>query len=822
VDVDVEIVGLGTVEIAASRVSVVQFSGVEATLAGVTVVADGGRGVRVDGGTVDLTNVTITGNATIRTPFDGAGLGVFGGAVVTVRDSEIVGNAVAARSFNPTVAGHGGQVFVSGSDVVIERSRLADGEAVRGAGLYADGASTVRLVDSVLEDLDADRAGGCVWVGAGVTLTVTRSTLRRCVAGSEGGGAIRWDGDRGRGTLTIEETSFSGSRASSGGAVSVAGGGRVVVRDTTFRDDRATGGSGGALRLADVADADLSGVNVCRAQATGVGGAVAVESGTALSVRRSAFVGSQAGTGGGGAIGCSGGSIDVRFSHLLDSVSSGSGAAVRAPGCAAVLDSSLVAWSGAGVAVVADAGAGLTWVATHANAGGDVGGGARLGTGSVSGDPLLLRYTRDGDCGNDDLRTRPGSPLVDAGDPATTDPDGSRADIGPFGTDGPGALGEDRDADRVVGAYDCDDRNATVFPGAAEICDGLDNDCDGVVDGPVPVAAPTWFADDDGDDFGRAGTEVVACVAPARHTDGAGDCDDADPDVNPDADERCNGVDDDCDRAVDGADSVDLLVWYADADEDGRGATSPSIAACEPPGPGFVLTPGDCGDDDPTVGPGQPEACDALDRDCDGDPFGPAATDAVPWFPDTDGDGWGDAGASPVVACAPPEGFGAAGDCDDGDAAVRPLAPETCDGPDANCDGFSGPTDNDGDGFPACEDCDDGDDRRFPGAPEVWYDGEVRDCASASDFDQDRDGADATAYGGTDCDDTDASIGPEAPDAPDDGIDQDCDGADDDPPIVRGFCTGCDGAGAVGAAPAWLAVVLMGAARRRRAVPRPR
>jgi hypothetical protein len=86
--------------------------------------------------------------------------------------------------------------------------------------------------------------------------------------------------------------------------------------------------------------------------------------------------------------------------------------------------------------------------------------------------------------------------------------------------------------------------------------------------------------------------------------------------------------------------------------------------------------------------------------------------------------------------------------------------------------------DMDGVGYP--EDCDDDDAAVFPGAVEVWYDGVDQDCDGASDYDADRDGADATAYGGDDCDDTSAEVFPGADEVLGDGIDQDCDGLGDD------------------------------------------
>jgi hypothetical protein len=235
-------------------------------------------------------------------------------------------------------------------------------------------------------------------------------------------------------------------------------------------------------------------------------------------------------------------------------------------------------------------------------------------------------------------------------------------------------------AGHVADDTDCDDALATVFPGAAELCDGLDNDCDGAVDEDVVMA--TFYRDGDGDGAGDPAATATGCAAPAGYVLAAGDCDDGDPARHPAASEACDGLDNDCDGAAD--DGVALATYYPDRDGDGAGDPAAAVEACTPPA-GHVGAAGDCDDTRATVFPGAAELCDGLDNDCDGaaDEDGGAAV----FYRDGDGDAFGDPGQA-VTACVAPPGYVAAeGDCDDGNAEVFPGEHEVCDGLDNDCDG---------------------------------------------------------------------------------------------------------------------------------------
>jgi len=230
---------------------------------------------------------------------------------------------------------------------------------------------------------------------------------------------------------------------------------------------------------------------------------------------------------------------------------------------------------------------------------------------------------------------------------------------------------------------DCDDTLDAVHPDADEVCDDLDNNCDGDVDEPSAIDAGTWYADTDGDGFGDATDSEVACDEPVGRVDDNTDCDDSDKFVNPDADEVCDDVDNNCDGVTDD-DAIDRTTWYDDGDGDGYGNSARTLEQCDQPS-GYVDVAGDCDDSDGDANPGADEYCDGHDDDCDGDTDEDDAVDATTWYQDSDGDGYG--GTTSTVACDQPSGYESAdGDCDDSDDEINPDADEVCDGTDNDCD----------------------------------------------------------------------------------------------------------------------------------------
>jgi hypothetical protein len=384
--------------------------------------------------------------------------------------------------------------------------------------------------------------------------------------------------------------------------------------------------------------------------------------------------------------------------------------------------------------------------------------------------------TADNDCDDAVATTFPGAPELCNGvdddcDGSTDDGlDGDGDGFTPCGPDGSPFTAADND---------CDDAVATTFPGAPELCNAVDDDCDGVVDDgfdgdgdSVTTCGPDGLAGTPDDDCADAIASVnpgaaelcdgwdtdcagglgdatsgeadeldadldgfFACLsAPVFNPAfGYGDCDDASAAAYPGASEIADdGVDQDCNGA-------DTVACWVDADEDGWGVPTPVLDGdgdcTDDLGQSAVST--DCDDTDPTIYPTAPEACDAVDSDCD------TPLDLVDEFDDTDGDGEPDC----IDEDDDDDGFVDDEDCGPLDEAVYPGAVEVCDSVDSDCDDdlVDDFDDTDGDGVPDCVE---------------------------SDADDDGDPA------ATDCDDTDATVYSGAPEVPDDGIDQDCDGFD--------------------------------------------
>ncbi|MEN9333821.1 MAG: hypothetical protein RLY35_1001, partial [Bacteroidota bacterium] len=256
---------------------------------------------------------------------------------------------------------------------------------------------------------------------------------------------------------------------------------------------------------------------------------------------------------------------------------------------------------------------------------------------------------------------------------------------------------------------DCDDNNATVNTAMTEVCNQLDDNCDGQIDEGVQN---TYYADNDGDGFGDLNNTTTACVQPIGFvtnwedcddnaltyldTDGDGfgtgapiscgalvntDCDDINSAVNPNAIEVCNGIDDNCSGTTD---EGLLISFFEDADADGFGNPAVMIDACTQPS-GFVQNNTDCNDALNTANPSGTEVCNGIDDDCD------TQVDEgvlITYYADADGDGYGNPLDS-TLACLDVDGYVLDNtDCNDDNSTAFPDAQEINDEIDNDCDGL--------------------------------------------------------------------------------------------------------------------------------------
>ncbi len=161
----------------------------------------------------------------------------------------------------------------------------------------------------------------------------------------------------------------------------------------------------------------------------------------------------------------------------------------------------------------------------------------------------------------------------------------------------------------VVNDDDCNDDDADIDPYAAELCDGVDQNCNGQID----ESCTSYYYDSDGDGYGDPNNTTSGMTQPDGYVTNSEDCDDLDATVNPAAVELCDGIDQDCDGQADEG----CISYYLDADGDGYGDSGAAVTAATPPA-GYVSNGDDCDDANADINPAAAETCDGLDNNCDG------------------------------------------------------------------------------------------------------------------------------------------------------------------------------------------------------------
>lgn len=325
---------------------------------------------------------------------------------------------------------------------------------------------------------------------------------------------------------------------------------------------------------------------------------------------------------------------------------------------------------------------------------------------------------------------------------------------------------DDGDGDGFSEAQgDCNDSSSTTYSTASELCNGIDDNCDGTVDEPA-----TYYADADGDGYGNVSVSSVACDVPAGYVTNSTDCNDASNLASPGiATETCDdGLDNNCNGTVD-----DPSTYYSDSDGDGYGNASAATSSCTQPS-GTVLNNTDCDDATSSRNPGMTEVCDSLDNNCDG-----SVDEGVTtlYYRDYDSDSYG-TGLVNIYACSAPSGYvSRSGDCKDAIAAINPDAAETCNSVDENCNQFI-------------------DDMESSSSSTITFyqDQDIDGYGNSSVSKYICDNATAKSKAVSllyiaadgDCNDTTNTINPAASEVCADGVDSDCDGSDN--PVSSTIC----------------------------------
>jgi hypothetical protein len=279
----------------------------------------------------------------------------------------------------------------------------------------------------------------------------------------------------------------------------------------------------------------------------------------------------------------------------------------------------------------------------------------------------------------------------------------------------------DNDGDGIFGCDgDCNDGNGQVYPGATETCaTGFDDDCDGDDNTPDAAGCSIYFKDEDSDSFGTDDSQC-RCYPEAPYTaTNAYDCDDTNNAIHPEALEDCATplIDENCDGSLTMVGALNCELFYKDGDQDGFGVAE-SQCGCEPDGIYTADNVLDCNDGNENVNPDTDEDCATLgvDDDCDGTDNNMNALGCSDWFEDKDSDGFGIGAA--VCICQPQSVYTSPNgdDCDDTNQGVFPGQVEKCSTEyDDNCNEETNEADaegctpwwvdQDGDGFAGTQIC---------------------------------------------------------------------------------------------------------------------
>jgi predicted outer membrane repeat protein len=696
------------------------------------VAGYGGGAIRLDGSGIKLTvdNMQFDGNK----GYEGGAISIHAGATAELtnvsfsnNEAHVSGGALYASgasellctgcTFNDNTAPKGGGLTLRNQVKFTDiqgtyRKNIATNE---GGAFYLFEPDDISFSETLMEDNQA-KDGGALHADLPADLTLTQCLLQRNSAASHGG-ALYISSDNVAGNVRLLYTTMEFNTADSGGAVYASqlplfegdwcegrantartnggafyheGHQNLSWKRSILFNNGATGSGGGWYEKGTTGASTLA-YNLWIENTADLGAGLFIEESSSTSLQNNTLAGNNAGSEGDHAY------FDqstVSFINNIAAYGRGTGA------------------------IYADEASAAVWTVWYNDVWNNIGGNYTgsltdpTGTdGNLSSDPLFQIYSVDGVESNDNLHLQTSSPCIDAGWPTLKDLDGSNSDMGAFG--GPAPRVFDSDEDGWSDLEDCNDGDASIYPGATEIpYDGIDQDCDGLD-----------LKDVDLDGYE---SEVVGGV----------DCNDNDNTINPASIEIWyDGVDQNCDarsdfdQDLDGFDSdnhggVDcndlddsIFPGAPEIPNDGIDQDCNEEDAVDADGDGFISkeTGGeDCDDTRAEAYPGAPELPNSLDDDCDGfaedtDRDNDGLLDYIEWEwgtdpenPDSDGDTLLD-GEEGVPGEVPWD--------TDQDGRINPLDPDDdADGILTREEVAIDPADMDGDGIPSWLDTDtDGD-----------------------------------------------------------------------------------------------------------------